>query len=239
MKKNIIIVILSISFFCCKSTLDKESNLEIIQTHFSNKNFIQAVQKIDILLAEEDLDNDFILELKNIKVNCLFELKQYIRCVRLINDIIYYFPNDESLYLMRGDSYQYIDNNDLALQDYSTLIERFNNIDAYKRRGTLYIKLGWLTKANVDVDKVLELDSNHNGSLNNKGVILVEWGEYDKALEYYRKSLKVKPNKITYLNIGDFYDKINIADSACFYWKIASDSGIYLAQKYYELKCIK
>ena len=59
---------------------------------------------------------------------------------------------------------------------------------------------GEYTEANECYDKVLAIDPNHIGALNNKGLSLSNLGKYKKAIEYYDKVLNIDKNNLDTLN---------------------------------------
>lgn len=82
---------------------------------------------------------------------------------------------------------------------------------------------------------------NLGSVLMNIGVVYVLEQEYQKALVYYRKSDSViTANKLQELmhfgkvNLGDVYDRLNILDSAFYYYNFSLQLALLQKNKYYE-----
>lgn len=229
-----------LTLIACNNSLHKKTViLQEIENLYSNEKYRDCLGKINENYKNVKNDDPWKSELMRIEAKCLFKLEEFERCIIVVSEIIDDFPNDPSLYEMRGDCYQITKNVELARRDYTTLIKKLKNFNSFNKRGLLYFKMGYYDLANTDLDSALFLDSMKWAPLNNKGLVLVELGDYEGGIKYYQKALSVEKNKLTYFNIGWVYDKLGQKDSVCYYWKISSDMGLEVAKKYYNVKCKK
>jgi len=86
-----------------------------------------------------------------------------------------------------------------AIELYTELIVKYPNIkedsswlaDAYKYRGDLYRKIGEYKNAINDLKEALRLDSTSATILYTFGHIYLDIEDYDKAIEYYSRAIKI------------------------------------------------
>jgi tetratricopeptide (TPR) repeat protein len=66
--------------------------------------------------------------------------------------------------------------------------------EGWNKRATLYFLLGQNEKSLQDCDEVLKRNPNHFGALAGAGQIYLKLGNPQRALEYFRRAVKVNPN---------------------------------------------
>lgn len=232
---KLLLVLIFIS--CNGKTTNKEEVKDELYKLYQGKEFPDCVSYTKKKIREFDNDGDFVLFLKKIQVECLLAQNKYEETIDLSNEIVEYAPYPLN-FIHRGMCYELNNKYGRALQDYTYVIDKFKNIEGYIKRSSLYIKLEKYELANIDCDSALVLDSNSFHALNNKGVILVELREYEKAIPYYKRALAIKESTILYNNIARAYNILTNEDSACLYWKKSSDLGNKDAENMLKQKCI-
>ena len=66
--------------------------------------------------------------------------------------------------------------------------------EAWNKRATLYYQLGEYRKSLADCEEVIKRNPVHFGALAGFGLIYVELGDLDKALEFFERAVSVNPN---------------------------------------------
>ena len=66
--------------------------------------------------------------------------------------------------------------------------------EGWNKRATLYFLLDQNQESLRDCDEVLKRNPQHFGALSGYGQIYFQLGQYDKAIEYWRRALAVNPN---------------------------------------------
>jgi Tfp pilus assembly protein PilF len=85
---------------------------------------------------------------------------------------------------------------------------------------SLYLKRGQLQKASRSVDQLLSRNSNHEGYLNTKGLILLRQHQFMQALRYFRRSLNIAPNfDATLMYIGIAMSQLGRHEKAAWFLK--------------------
>lgn len=109
--------------------------------------------------------------------------------------------NFTSTLLQHGNSYLKAEEYDLAVADYSQVINVApNHQDAYYWRAWCYDELGDNEKALADLNKLIEINPNHAEAYNNRGFTYEKLEQYDKALANYNKVSELDPNNDTAKN---------------------------------------
>ena len=66
--------------------------------------------------------------------------------------------------------------------------------EGWNKRATLYFLAGEYQKSLADCNEVIKRNSAHFGALAGYGQIYLRLEDYERALEYFRRALKVNPN---------------------------------------------
>jgi tetratricopeptide (TPR) repeat protein len=103
--------------------------------------------------------------------------------------------------------------------------------DLYYARSNTYLGLKDYEKQARDLDKILSLDANHVNALINKAVYLEKQNKITDALRYYRKAVRLAPERFEpYANMANIYKDDELKqDSADHYYqkalKLAPDNA--------------
>jgi len=82
-----------------------------------------------------------------------------------------------------------------ALATFSAIIERKPAFaEGWNKRATIYYLLGEYELSLKDCDEVLKRNRNHFGALSGYGQIYLNQGEFERAMTYFERALKVNPN---------------------------------------------
>jgi tetratricopeptide (TPR) repeat protein len=66
--------------------------------------------------------------------------------------------------------------------------------EGWNKRATAYFLAGDLQRSRADCDQVIKRNPAHFGALSGYGQIYFRLEQYDKAIEYWRRALRVNPN---------------------------------------------
>jgi tetratricopeptide (TPR) repeat protein len=66
--------------------------------------------------------------------------------------------------------------------------------EGWNKRATVLFLAGDLRKSLADCDEVMKRNPNHFGALAGYGQIYFQLEQYEKAIEYWKRALKVNPN---------------------------------------------
>ena len=66
--------------------------------------------------------------------------------------------------------------------------------EGWNKRATVYYLAGDFKRSLADCAEVMKRNPYHFGALSGYGQIYLQLGEYDKAIEYWRRALQVNPN---------------------------------------------
>jgi tetratricopeptide (TPR) repeat protein len=82
-----------------------------------------------------------------------------------------------------------------AVDDFTHAIEiRPGFAEGWNKRATAYYLMGDLDQSLHDCDEVIKRNANHFGALSGYGLIYVQRGELERALEYFERALAINPN---------------------------------------------
>ena len=84
-----------------------------------------------------------------------------------------------------------------AIATYSEVIRRKPAFaEGWNKRATVLFLAGDLKKSLADCDEVMKRNPYHFGALAGYGQIYFQMKQYDKAIEYWKRALKVNPNMV-------------------------------------------
>jgi tetratricopeptide (TPR) repeat protein len=84
---------------------------------------------------------------------------------------------------------------DAAIQTFSEVIRRKPEFaEGWNKRATLYYVRGDLEKSLADCDEVMKRSPVHFGALSGYGLIYLQLGQPERALQYFERALAVDPN---------------------------------------------
>jgi tetratricopeptide (TPR) repeat protein len=82
-----------------------------------------------------------------------------------------------------------------AVEDFTRVIElRPDFAEGWNKRATAYYLMGDYDQSLKDCDEVVKRNPHHFGALSGYGLIYVQRGELERALEYFERALEVNPN---------------------------------------------
>lgn len=83
----------------------------------------------------------------------------------------------------------------LAVDDFTRAIQiRPEFAEGWNKRATAYYLMGDLDQSLHDCDEVMQRNPHHFGALSGYGLIYVQRGELERALEYFERALAINPN---------------------------------------------
>lgn len=84
-----------------------------------------------------------------------------------------------------------------AIQTFSNVIERRPEFaEGWNKRATVFFLAGDLRRSLADCDEVMKRNPQHFGALSGYGQIYFQLGEYEKAIEWWRRALQANPNML-------------------------------------------
>ena len=127
----------------------------------------------------------------------------------LWNDVIGKYPQAEVAYKNRGQYYSGLNNDDKALQDFSSFVQlNKDDPDVYLNMGSIYGRRGQTDKAIEAFSKSIQLKPNNADGYRNLGNIYAMRDEMQPALDAYAKSMKLDSlNPETYLNLAKTFSR--------------------------------
>lgn len=172
------------------------------------------------------------------------ELKKYKRAMEIINELIKSNPENSQYYIVRADIYSAQNKKRQALKDLEKSVKIDNNITAKLMLAEIYLMQNNEEKA----IKLLEEVSGDNENLSaiieqNIGKIYTESGNFDKAIEVYKRlaeKLYGKSKAIILMQLGDVLNKSGRYEEAGHVFEelttLAPRETInyYIAGKFYE-----
>jgi tetratricopeptide (TPR) repeat protein len=82
-----------------------------------------------------------------------------------------------------------------AIETFTTIIDRRPDFaEGWNKRATIYFLVGELEKSLRDCDQVVKLNPQHFGVLAGYGQIYLQLDQPERALDYFRRALRVNPN---------------------------------------------
>jgi lipoprotein NlpI len=110
----------------------------------------------------------------------------------------------------RGTAYQRRGDFDLAIQDFTRVIElRPETSKAFYNRGMVYLSQGEFDRAIQDFDEAIRISPEYAVAFSNRGVAHMNKGTYDRAIADFDQAIRLKPDDgHAYRGRGSaYYDK--------------------------------
>lgn len=110
-----------------------------------------------------------------------------------LNQAIHFAPNSPDAYLYRASIYESLNNDEKALEDYSSIIKLvpYPCYHCHYNRGIINNELGKYDAAIDDFDRYIELDTLNKYSYNERGWAKFNIGAYQEAIKDFNMSIKV------------------------------------------------
>ena len=82
-----------------------------------------------------------------------------------------------------------------AIESFSRVIESKPSFaEGWNKRATAWFLAGDMRKSLADCDEVMKRNPQHFGALSGYGQIYIHLEDYEKAIEYFRRTIQVNPN---------------------------------------------
>ena len=104
-------------------------------------------------------------------------------------------PDDNSLYIMRGNQHKWKGEFDPALNDYNTALTLDPERSwTYYERGDLFFNFNKLYEAGSDLTKAIELNPDYSNAYMRRGLLYSNCREYENAIADFDQALLLSPN---------------------------------------------
>lgn len=135
-------------------------------------------------------------------------------------------PKDLSARVARSDAALNEREFEMAIEDYTVLIDKAPTALTYFKRGQAYAETGQTDKAIADFSGSLKLDPKSLYAYFFRGGMHVKNGQYRKAIADYDEAIKLSSTNIWFFNNrGEAYFMLGDYDSAIRDWKKAMAMG--------------
>jgi tetratricopeptide (TPR) repeat protein len=82
-----------------------------------------------------------------------------------------------------------------AVDAFTRVIEKRPDFaEGWNKRATAYYLMGDVEQSLKDCDEVIKRNPRHFGALSGYGLLYVQRGELERALEYFERALEINPN---------------------------------------------
>ena len=161
-----------------------------------------------------------------------YQLENYAKAVQMLErgkDFVFDDPKTlEDFYLLLGDSYHQLKNEEKSYYYYEKVLEKNPKNSMVLNNYAYYLALSGkdLEKAEKMSFESLKIDANNVNNMDTYGWVLYKMGRHEEAAQWIKKALEKEPDNGT-LNdhYGDIMYKLGKVDDAVTYWKKAKDSG--------------
>jgi tetratricopeptide (TPR) repeat protein len=139
-----------------------------------------------------------------------------VEAAAVADSIIERYPTVREAYLLRGQLYELSKNSESAIRMYQRAILLDSSYaPCVMSLGYAYSNLGDFTKASNFMERYIRLLPNDADPRASYADVLLRAGQYDLALEQYRKSLELKPDYwYSIQKIGDVYSVLGRLNAA-------------------------
>jgi len=174
-----------------------------------NKSFLLILIFLLISFASfSQTASDFISE-----ANAKFDEQDYKSSIKILSKAIRIFPDNEKLYIKRGDTFYEMDDLETAFYDYSKAIDlNPKRTNTYNKRAIILYQFQMPDEAILDYNKALEYVENDTLKyviINNRGNSFVMKRDFQAAYDNYIQVLNFNPNDIgALINIGAVLDDL-------------------------------
>lgn len=185
-----------------KSSLRGQADVRIIAVLRHQKNYDEAVAKVEELLADDGADADIY----GLAANVYADAERYKDAISVLEKGFKKFPAKVRLLFMTGVYYEKAGDIDSCINVMKDVIRRdATNSSAYNYLGYLYAERGEnLDEAEKLIRKALELKPDDGFYLDSLGWVYYQKGDYKTALEYLMRALKIEPKEgVIMEHVGD------------------------------------
>lgn len=195
-----------------------EVNQYLGRLYDSQKKYDLALKAYDRAIALNPRDRDA----RTMKAGDLRMLGRTVEAIDCYTGIIREFPTKSGAYVQRGSLYEYLGQNQRALNDYTKACQlnkddmNMGAAQVYRVRAKLLIKMGKTEKAIQDLNQVLSRDSYDEESLRLRALEYEKLGELKRSLADLNRSIELAPeyNRASYEVRARIYRKLGKKDLA-------------------------
>jgi tetratricopeptide (TPR) repeat protein len=165
------------------------------------------------------LDKENSWKIDGLKADCYVQQGLHEDAIDAISKYLVHDPYNGYFYLIRGHEYYLTSKYSLAVQDYSTIIDRklqgHNTFEVFYKRGLAYAEFGMYKEALADFDKVVKLYPQFNYGYFYRGFAYWNLEEYSKAILDFTAAIKLDSKDLhSYFNRGLCYQNEKVYDKA-------------------------
>lgn len=145
------------------------------------------------------------------KASALFDQKDYIGAVALLDSVLAKDDSFDEAYFMRGSSNFNLGNFEAAVADYDKVIsmEHKNDPEAYFYRGDCFYNLDQYDKAIKDFTMAVTLKPAYARAFHFRANTWLASGNIDSALVDYQRSINIDPNQAgPYYGLANYYSNV-------------------------------
>lgn len=155
----------------------------------------------------------------------------------LANTDISTLINPFDLHFALGNSYQWTNMHDSAIQNYDKAIEiNPQSAIAYSNRGSAYLFLEEHEHAIQDFEMAIKIDPQLDAAFNNRGLIYFSLGEYERAIQDFDMLIEIAPSSaigysnrgVIYLSLGEYERAIQDFDKTIELFEFHDATAFYL-----------
>lgn len=234
MLKKLILIFFIIIFSSCDFTAAEDYNNQAVKLS-QNGEYQKAILLLDKAIKKKDKFRPALLNRANYKEN----IGDFNGAIQDYEKVIE-FDSDNTLALCE------IAYNWSSLKNHKKAVKYYNK--ALKTEGALFTSLNsngekFAINTNIELTKSFDNDADYNildcNIYYNRGIEYIELKEYNKAIEDFKKSLKVD-NMVSnsYYYIGKAYLGLNDSLQSCENFSKSAQLGDTQARKMFEKNCI-
>jgi tetratricopeptide (TPR) repeat protein len=185
----------------------------------------------------------FACSVGNYKQNSIkaFESANYLDCLRYAEKGLKASPEDSTLLILTIKSTYFTDQYSECLKTCTRLSQLYPHLSIpYFYKSKIKRSLGDYVGSLSDANQAVQLDSSNGEVIRHIANLLELSGELNESLTFYIRWSQIEPqNGEPLINIGNLLHDRGDKDSACYYWRKASDLGCTEAFPYLSEVCQK
>ena len=235
----IIIVAAVFPIYMLQRSSEKYFN-KAVSYYFAGK-YYSALHNVDLSIKDLSSTNDEACALASVIL--VHRLERYDFAFKYIERGLDYDPEDSlasEFHYLKGICYAKTKKPELALQEFSQVINKSSNYDSSLFRSAVILTYEY---ANLDsaaylLDQLIERNKNHYAANYLKGLIYEKKSYHKEAFDMF-SSLVNKPfnQAAIYYHLARSEIKLNLSDSACAHLEIASNYNLMEAKQLRNLYC--
>jgi tetratricopeptide (TPR) repeat protein len=166
-----------------------------------------AIESWDIYRS---LDKENSWKVDGLKADCYIQQGKHEEAIDAISKHLIHDPHNGHFYVMRGHEYYLTSQYALAIQDFTTVIDRkfqgYNTFEVFYKRGLTYAEFGMNKEALQDFDKVVKIYPQFNYGYFYRGSCYWQMLQYEKAIADFTTAIHLDGKDLhSYFNRGLCY----------------------------------